>query len=103
MVKETHQEILSAIRALADYEPLTVSVQFRGYNVVRMDAYDVRAHKVGRSETLIVQWDDLTPVEALLLKKACRYPIAWMQVEAEMRLTQITKLRESFGKSPFDC
>ena len=100
---KTHKAILSAIWALVDYEPVTVTVQFRGYNVVRLDAYDVTAYKVGERVPLTVQWDELTPVEALRIKRACQYTLNEMQKEAEIRLTQIMKLRETFEKSPFGC
>ena len=99
---KTHKAILSAIWALVDFEPLTVSIPFRGYDVVRLDAWDVTAYKVGNNP-LVVQWDELTPVEALRLKRACQYTLARMQQEAEERLTQITGLMETFEKSPFGC
>ena len=68
----THKKILSAIWELADLEPLSVKVPFRGYNVVCMDAYDIRAYKVG-CDPLVVKWEELTPIEALRLKRACRH------------------------------
>ena len=100
---KTHQKILSAIWSLADYEPLSVTTPFRGYDVVFMDGYNVRAYKVGNCHPLIVQWDDITPVEALRLKRACRYTLARMQQEAEERLSSIMRLWETFEKSPFGC
>ena len=100
---ETHKKILSAIWSLADYEPLSVSLQFRGCDVVFMDGYNIRAYKVGNCNPLIVQWEDLTPVEALRLKRACLYTLNRMEQEAEIRLTQIAKLKETFEKSPFGC
>ena len=100
---ETHKKILSAIRALADYEPLSVTIPFRGSDVVFMDAYNVRAYKVGNCHPLIVEWEDINLTEALRLKRACRYTLARMQEEAEIRLTQIIRLKETFEKSPFGC
>ena len=102
---KTHKKVLSAVWALADYEPLSVSIPFRGCDVVRMDAYNIEAYKVGKNnnDPLIVQWDELTPVEALRLKRACRYTLDRMQEDAEIRLTQIMGLRETFEKSPFGC
>ena len=98
---KTHKEILSAILLLVDYKPLTVSVPFRGYDVVRMDAYGIEAYKVGDRIPLAVEWEDLTPVEALRLKRACGYELDRMQQDAEKRLSQIMGLRETFEKSPF--
>ena len=100
---KTHDKILAAVWSLADYEPLSVTVPFRGCDVVFMDGYNVRAYKVGKCNPLVVQWEDLTPVEALMLKRACRYTLARMQKEAEIRLTQIMRLKETFEKSPFGC
>ena len=78
---ETHKEILSAIIALADCKPLSVTIPFRGHNVVFMDAYNVRAYKVGNCIPLVVEWEDITSVEAMRL-----YTLARMQQEAELIL-----------------
>ena len=105
---KTHEEILSAIRALADNEPLEISISFRGYDVIRLDAYDIQAYEVGDCNLYIIGWDEITPKEALMLKRACRHPLAIMQQdaerrisEAEIRLTQIMRLKQTFEKSAF--
>ena len=119
---ETHKKILSAIWELADFEPLSVTIPFRGHDVVRMDAYDIQAYKVGKSnnDPLIVQWEDVTPVEALRLKRACRYILERQLLEASRlkracryttrqfleaneRLSALVKIEETFEKSPFGC
>ena len=100
---ETHKKILSAIWSLADFQPLEVNISFRGYDAIRMDAYGIEAYKVGSFDPLVVKWEDITPVEALRLKRACRYTLARMQEEAEISLTQIIRLKETFEKSPFGC
>ena len=108
---KTHKEILSAIRSLADYEPLEIKINFRGYDVVYLDAYDIQAYEVGDCNNLyIISWEEITPTEALRLKRACRHTLAIMQQdietrisEAEIRLTQTMRLRETFEKSTFGC
>ena len=98
---ETHKAILSAIWLLVDFKPLTVTIPFRGMDVVRMDAYNIEAYKIGERTPLVVEWDELTPVEALRLKRACGYELDRMQKDAEKRLSKIMELRETFEKSPF--
>ena len=66
---KTNKEILSAIIALAD-KTLSVTIPFRGYDIVFMDRYNVRAYKVGKCVPLIVEWEDITPAEALRLLKS---------------------------------
>ena len=100
---KTHKAILSAIWALVDYEPLSVKVPFRGMDIVRMDAYGIEAYKIGNSNPLIVEWEDITAVEALRIKRACRYTLDKMQQDAEKRLSKIMDLVETFEKSPFGC
>ena len=104
----THKKILSAIRSLADYEPLEISISFRGYDVIRLDAYDIQAYEVGDCNLYIIGWDEVTPREALRIKRACRQALARMQQEAkgriseaEIRLTEIMRLKETFEKSAF--
>ena len=101
---ETHKKILSAIRALADFQPLEIKINFRGYDVVRMDAYDVQAYKVGDFNPLIVQWEELTPIEALRLKRECRYHLHRMfQEEEDWRRSSLLKIKELFRVTPFGC
>lgn len=100
---KTHEKILSAIRSLADFEPLSVTVPFRGYNVVFMDGCDIRAYKVGNCIPLVVKWEDITPVEALMLKRACRYTLERQLLEANERLSALREIEETFEKSPFGC
>ena len=111
MVKEinTHKKVLSAIRALAEFQPLEIKINFRGYDVVYLDAYDIQAYEVGDCNLLyIIPWDEITPIEALRLKRACRKALAGMQQdaerrlsEAEIRLTQTMQLKQTFEKSAF--
>ena len=110
MVKEinTHKKVLSAIRALAEFQPLEIKINFRGYDVVYLDAYDIQAYEVGDCNLYIYKWEELTPIEALRLKRACRQALLRMQEDAERRLseaeihlTQIMRLRETFEKSAF--
>ena len=105
---KTHEEILSAIRALVDFQPLEIKIPFRGYDVVCIDAYDIQAYEVGDCNLYIIQWEDITPAEALRLKRACRYTLDRMQSDAERRiseaeihLTEIMRLKETFEKSAF--
>lgn len=101
---KTHEDILSAIISLAGFEPLSVTVPFRGCDVVSLDGYDITAYKVGKAKPImVVKWEDITPIEALMLKRASRYTLDRMQQEAEERLTQIMGLRETFEKSHFGC
>ena len=101
---KTHDGILSAIRSLADFEPLSVTVPFRGCDVVAMDGYDIQGYKVGKvGPQLTVKWEDITPVEALMLKRACRYTLERMRQEAQDRFSAILKIEEAFEKSPFGC
>ena len=113
---------MSAIWSLADFEPLSVMMPFRGYEIVFMDAYDVRAYEVGNCNPLVVKWEELTPVEALRLKRACRYTLERkiiaadrlkracrytterrLFIEANERLSALHKIKETFEKSPFGC
>ena len=105
---KTHEEILSAIRALADFQPLEIKINFRGYDVVYLDAHDIQVYEVGDPNLYIIGWDEVTPKEALRLKRACRHILATMQQEAkgrlsdaEIRLTQIMQLKQTFEKSAF--
>ena len=106
---KTHKEILSAIRALADFQPMEIKINFRGFDVLYLDAYDIQAYEVGDCNNLyIIQWEEITPTEALRIARACRYTLARMQQEAErriseaeIRLTQTMRLRETFEKSAF--
>ena len=107
---KTHEEILSAIRALADNEPLEISISFRGYDVIRLDAYDIQAYEVGDCNLYIIGWDEVTPREALRIKRACRQALARMQQEAkgrlseaEIRLNQTMQLKQTFEKFTFGC
>ena len=99
---ETHETIVSAIRELAEYKPLSVTIPFRGYDIVFMDS-NVRAYKIGKYDPLIIKWEELTPVEAFRLKRACRCILARMQQEAELNLKETMRLKETFEKSPFGC
>ena len=105
---KTHEEILSAIRSLADFQPLEIKINFRGCDIVRLDAYDIQAYEVGDCNLYIYRWDEITPKEALQLKRACGYHLHVMQREserrlneAEQRLTQIMQLKQTFEKSAF--
>ena len=118
---KTHKQILSAIWTLADFEPLEIKMNLRGSDFICLDGYEVRAYKVGSFDPLIIKWEDLTPVEALRLKRACRPTLERMEEEAlsskrayrhipgrllkeaEIRLTQIMRVKETFEKSPFGC
>ena len=101
---ETHDKILSAIRALADFQPLEVNISFRGYDVVCIDAYDVRAYFVGDFNPLIVQWEELTPIEALILKRECRYHLhSMLKEEEDWRRSSCIKIKELFRATPFGC
>ena len=101
---KTHDGILSAIISLAGFEPLSVTVPFRGCDVVSLDGYDITAYKVGKAKPImVVKWEDITPVEALLLKRACRYTLERNLLEANERLSALRTLQELFEKSPFGC
>lgn len=101
---KTHEKIVSAIRTLADFEPLSVTMHFRGCDVVAMDGYDIQAYKVGKvGPQLTIKWEDISPVEALMLKRACRYTLGRMHLEAQERLSAIIQIQETFQKSPFGC
>ena len=99
----THDKIIEAIRALADFEPLSVCTHLRNHDIIFMDSEEIRAYKVGNCNPLKLEWEDLTPVEALMLKRACRYRLETLRQEAEGRLVSIMTLEEKFQKSPFGC
>ena len=101
---ETHKEILSAIRALADFQPMEIQINLRGSDVVRMDAYGIEAYKVGNFDPLIIKWEELTPVEALFLKRECRYHLhLLLQEEEDWRRSSLIKIKELFRATPFGC
>ena len=101
---KTHKEILSAIRALADFQPMEVKINLRGYDVVRMDAYGIEAYKVGDFNPLMVGWEEITPIEALRLKRECRYHLHLMlQEEEDWRRASLIKIKELFRVTPFGC
>ena len=104
---KTHKAI-SAIRELVEFQPLEISISFRGYDAMYLDAYDIQVYEVGDPNLYIIGWDEITPREALRIKKACRQALARMQedaegrlIEAEIRLTQIMGLKQAFEKSAF--
>ena len=101
----TQKRIMSAIRDMADYlGTISVTLPFRGYDVVVFDYYEIEAYKVGKvGPQLTVKFDDLTPVEAFMLKRACRYTLDRELLEANERLSDLIKLQETFEKSPFGC
>ena len=97
---ETHEKIMSAIKALAGYHPLEVEIPFRGGDVICMDAYGIQAYKVGNFFPLTVQWEELTPIEALIIKRACRYHLHLiLQEENEWS----REIKELFRATPFGC
>ena len=101
---KTHQKILSAIIALADLQPTEISFCLRGSDVVCMDAFGIEAYKVGNFDPLIIKWEELTPIEALRLKRACRYHLHQMlQEEEDCRRASLIKIKELFRATPFGC
>ena len=101
---ETHKAILSAIRSLAAFQPLEIKIKFRGHDVVCIDAYDIRAYFVDDFNPLIVQWEELTPIEALMLKRACRYHLHRMlEEEEDWRRASLIEIKELFRATPFGC
>ena len=101
---ETHKKIMSAIRSLADFQPLSVTIPFRGCDVVFIDAYNIRAYKVGSFDPLVVKWEDITPVEALMLKRECRYQLhSMLKEEEDWRRSSCIKIKELFRATPFGC
>ena len=98
---KTHEKILEAVRDLASYEPLSVTIPFRGCNVVFMDGFDIRAYKVGNCNPLVVKWEDITPTEALRLKRVCCYTLARQLVELNEKLSAYRAIEEEFESSPF--
>ena len=101
---KTHDKILSAIWALVDFQPLEIKINFRGSDVISMDRYDIRAYKVGNCNPLIVKWEELTPIEALVLKRECRYYLHRMlQEEEDWRRSSLLKIKELFRSTPFGC
>ena len=105
----THKEIMSAIIELAGFEPLEIKINFRGFDVIYLDAYGIQAYEVGDCNQLyIIQWEEITPTEALRIARACRQALARMQQdaerrlsEAEIRLTQTMRLKQTFETSAF--
>lgn len=100
---KTHEKIIEAVKSLASFEPLSVTISLRGYNVAFLDGFDIRAYKVGNCTPLIMKWEDLTPVEALMLKRACRYSLERQLLEANERLSALRTIEEEFESSPFGC
>ena len=101
---ETHKKILSAIRTLAEFQPLEIKINFRGYDVVLMDGYDVQAYFIDDFNPLIVKWEELTPVEALILKRECRYHLhSMLKEEEDWRRSSLIKIKELFRATPFGC
>ena len=101
---ETHKKILSAIIALADFYPMEVKINLRGSDVVRIDAYGVEAYKIGNFDPLIIKWEELTPIEALRLKRECRYHLHLMlQEEEDWVRSSLINIKELFRATPFGC
>ena len=101
---ETHKKILSAIIALADFYPMEVKINLRGSDVVRIDAYGVEAYKIGNFDPLIIKWEELTPIEALLIKRACRDHLQLnIQAENEWSRPLLLEIKELFRATPFGC
>ena len=101
----THKKIMAAVRAMTDYlGPIPVIVKFRGCDEVVLDYFEIKAYKVGKvGAQLTVRFEDLTPVEAFRLKRACRYTLERQLLEANERLSDLIKLQETFKKSHFGC
>ena len=100
----THDKIIEAIRSLADFQPMEVKINLRGSDVVRMDAYGIEAYKVGEFNPLIIKWEGLTPIEALRLKRECRYHLHRMfQEEEDWRRSSLLRIKELFRVTPFGC
>ena len=101
---ETHETILAAIRALAEFQPTEVKINLRGSDAIRMDAYGIEGYKIGSFDPLIIKWEELTPVEALRLKRECRYHLHLMlQEEEDWRRSSLLKIKELFRATPFGC
>ena len=101
---ETHETILLAIRSLANFQPTEVKINLRGSDAILMDAYGIEAYKIGNFDPLIIKWEELTPVEALRLKRECRYHLHLMlQEEEDWRRSSLIKIKELFRATPFGC
>ena len=99
---KTHDKIIEAIKSLASIEPLSVSIPFRGgYNAVFMDGFNIRAYKVGNCNPLVIQWEDLTPTEALRLKRICCYTLERQLLELNEKLSAYRAIEDEFSSTPF--
>ena len=98
---KTHDKILEAVRDLASYEPLSITVPFRGYDVVFLDGCEIRAYKVGNCTPLVIKWEDVTLCEALRLKRACCYTLERQLLELNEKLSAYRAIEEKFEDSPF--
>ena len=101
---ETHKKILSAIRALAEFSPFEIKMNLRGSYVICLDGYDIQAYKVGNFYPLVIKLEELTPVEALLIKRACRDHLQLnIQAENEWSRPLLLEIKELFRATPFGC
>ena len=101
---DTHTKILSAIRDLTAISPLEIKMNLRGSDVICLDGYDVQAYKVGNFFPLVIKFEELTPIEALRLKRACREHLQLnLQAENEWSRPLLLEIKELFSATPFGC
>ena len=79
-------------------------MNIRGSYVIVLDGYDVQAYKVGNFYPLVIKWEELTPIEALLIKRACRHHLQLnIQAENEWSRPLLLEIKELFRATPFGC
>ena len=101
---ETHEKILAAIDALAAIHPMEIKMNLRGSDVICLDGYDIQAYKVGNFFPLVIKLEELTPIEALLIKRACRDHLHLvLQAENEWSRPLLLEIKELFRATPFGC
>ena len=102
---DTHTKILSAIEALTALSPLEIKMNLRGSDVICLDGYDIQAYKVGNFFPLIIKLEELTPIEALLIKRACRehLQLILQAYNDECSRAYLLEIKELFRATPFGC
>ena len=101
---DTHTKILSAIEALTALSPLEIKMNLRGGNFICIDGFDVQVYKVDNFFPLVIKFEELTPIETLLIKRACRDLLQLnLQAENEWSRPILLEIKELFRATPFGC
>lgn len=102
---DTHTKIVSFIKGLSAIHPMDIKVNIRGSEIICLDGYDIQAYIPDNFFPLVITWEELTPIEALLIKRACRehLQLILQAYNDEWSRAYLLELNELFRATPFGC